>query len=1232
MPGDLRLTAKDRILLHLLEFAKYAESPEVPPAMTQAGIALASWIDDRHIPQNIRPLLQEGLVRGRTVHIKGGTQRRKVYDLTDSGRLTAARLREAVRAEPVQVRDGSGVHESTVSQVLQEVGGTRSLLEIAHESVETGVVDLSTLVSPAETTAEIVPPEGLRLEREYNWTGAVDAYKIAIASTAKHDFQRQGPLYERLGYALHRAAMQAAQLTEFRGRMQEAIESCEKARDAYVRSGKSENSGAVLRCQATSAYMRFWLATALDDRRKNLEKAWELTKAALAALEEPGDAREYGTTKNRLSLVPVLRLCTEWDIKPLEPVMREAVEEGERAIRALSASADHRELAKAYVRTAADLNLLAARLSSIEERGELFRKVAEYWHKARELSEETALLEPFTGPAVEGDGTDRTLATLARALDYAKATGDHFALGWVLESLAYHRYWKSMATEDLDQWRGVLKKGLEDSEDSKRQFALVALPTIMTGSFTGEIMPAQYFYELSRRELAPGARYDLLSKSLEAARDGVRRTEEFGFPDDITGAWAMCCDVLIGLSEIEQNTERRRRWTEEALRTIDEVERMVDQRDPASFFNRGDVRITRARARAQLADLSESPEVKIGLLRDAVQDAETGLAFCAQDMVFYGSRGEVAGYVYICSFVSDFADMYAGLHELTGDKTYLRRGTDLLERVADLFRRADLPSRVAEFHWQAAKIYDSLEDHMEAAKEFSFASATYKAATVRVPQLQDLYQDLALYMQAWSEIEKARHHHSREEYGQARDFYERAATIHRLTKGWGFMAPNYAAWAQVEEAEDLSRAERTREAIEVFKRADELFREARVSLEGARDSLRDLEERKMVEALVKAAERRSRYCAARIALEEARVLDKKGEYSSCSQRYGEAAGGFEKLVAEAESNRDRRDLSLIATLAKAWGTMAKAEADASPDLYAEAARFFEAARELSPSEKAKALALGHGRFCQALEAGTRFADVRDPALYAAAVGYLESAASHYARAGVETASEYAQASKCLFDAYAAMDRANLETDPERKTKAYLAVEKILEASAAAFGKAEQAGKKDQTLRLLGHVKRERDLATSLTEVFRAPLIVSSPAAFAAPAPSYEHAVGMETLEHADIRARLTPSVTELAVGEELELTLEFANAGRAAGQLVDVEGFVPRDFELEAVPEKCELDGDALNLKGRLLEPLKTDQVRIILRPHAKGVVSLRPRIVYLDELGNRKSHELAPVEVNVSE
>src|SRR2546428_1131933 len=93
----LRLTVKERILLHLFDFTKFAESIDVTQAITHTGIATPTRIEGQHVMQYTRPLLKEGLVRERLAHITSSSRRRKVYDLTAASKIAAGRLRRAAK-------------------------------------------------------------------------------------------------------------------------------------------------------------------------------------------------------------------------------------------------------------------------------------------------------------------------------------------------------------------------------------------------------------------------------------------------------------------------------------------------------------------------------------------------------------------------------------------------------------------------------------------------------------------------------------------------------------------------------------------------------------------------------------------------------------------------------------------------------------------------------------------------------------------------------------------------------------------------------------------------------------------------------------------------------------------------------------------------------------------------------------------------------------------------------
>ena len=84
----------------------------------------------------------DGLVQERTAHVKGSVQRRKVYVLTEDGRRKALEIRDRVRSAIVRVRDASGIRDVTVAEALLEARGSKSILDVLRESLETGSVDL----------------------------------------------------------------------------------------------------------------------------------------------------------------------------------------------------------------------------------------------------------------------------------------------------------------------------------------------------------------------------------------------------------------------------------------------------------------------------------------------------------------------------------------------------------------------------------------------------------------------------------------------------------------------------------------------------------------------------------------------------------------------------------------------------------------------------------------------------------------------------------------------------------------------------------------------------------------------------------------------------------------------------------------------------------------------------------------------------------------------------------
>jgi len=538
--------------------------------------------------------------------------------------------------------------------------------------------------------------------------------------------------------------------------------------------------------------------------------------------------------------------------------------------------------------------------------------------------------------------------------------------------------------------------------------------------------------------------------------------------------------------------------------------------------------------------------------------------------------------------------------------------------------------RIAESYWKIAKAQDVLGERSEAAESFENASESYVKTAEKIPQLKDFYQEHASYMMAWGEFERAKQSHAEKSYMQAKEHYEKAAELHKSTERWSYLAPNYLAWARLEEAEDLSRREETEEARDLFQRATGLFEEAKRSIEIKLRLTQDEEERELLVSLAQASDLRRDYCLGRNALEEGRILDRQGDHLASSRRYGSAAETFQRIAGASEEAQ--MELQPLVCLCQAWQKMTMAEAEASAIMYLEASKLFEKAKAHVDDERSKRLALGHSRFCRALEAGARFEDKNEIAYYNEAIKHLESAARHYVRAGVKSAADYAEATQRLFDAYVYMDNASKDTDPMKRARYYQMAEKVLETSAGSYLMAKHPEKSEEVQRLLGRVREKRELAVTLSQVLHAPTTISTTEVFNAPMPTREKAVGLERFESADIQANLITRRREVGVGEDLELEIELVNAGKAPAQLVKVENIVIEGFELKSYPDICRVEDSYLDMKGRTLSPLKTQELKLVLKPLTKGEFELKPRILYLDEAGKYRSHEPDPVSITVQE
>lgn len=176
------MTVKERILLHLFDFTRYADDYTVPLGVTQSGIVDAVGIRVQHATQYLRPLVEADLVVENVRHIEGQARRRKTYFLSPGGRREASALRSSLFEETVRFRRRSGREEElSLAQVYQEERRGSALVELVQEIGETALLTEQVRATPSEFVdyAGEAPPVEDFYGRQEELTGVTEALQSA---------------------------------------------------------------------------------------------------------------------------------------------------------------------------------------------------------------------------------------------------------------------------------------------------------------------------------------------------------------------------------------------------------------------------------------------------------------------------------------------------------------------------------------------------------------------------------------------------------------------------------------------------------------------------------------------------------------------------------------------------------------------------------------------------------------------------------------------------------------------------------------------------------------------------------------------------------------------------------------------------------------------------------------------------------------------------------------------
>ena len=1060
--------------------------------------------------------------------------------------------------------------------------------------------------------------------RKYRWVEAAKVYEEILRSESRAN-RTAAEMWQRIGFSYSRASRQAEDLDEFKKLRQLAAQAYKNAAECFGESDDFTNQGKRARCIAIAEYVSSWQATNVSEKKDMLDQCCTFGRTALETFEKAGDDLVYGETCNDLLLCLFDDLNIASSAQEKRTIAHRGIDYGEKAITLLSKQQETSELLLAYS-LASLQSWYAANISEQEtESRELSQRSLRYSEKAVTLSEDA---DPYSKAMSRWAAAlcslffkgelDSSKKYAQEMLQQGTLTRDNYLKGVALYLLAFITELSIPREATPDRKKERCDEVIEYAEEGIRCLQLVSQDFFIAETSKSY---AESYTALAREvEVDVEKKRTLLKKAAEIGRKGLDHAIRAGSPDATASTLHTLSKSLSFHSDLIPEKQEKTELLEEALARRKGYVEIVERTFPSNDWILGVGKYYEALIEAELARLETEQSEKATLFQNAVSDMENGVSRCN---TWIASR-PTPSLVAVAKFEDTLGETLDELFTLTGARDTLPRAIKAYQDAMEKFKNVDLPSRVAECYWKIARDNDYMGEHQEAAANFENATTYYRAAAKKIHQFTDFYQDYAVYMAAWNQIEQAKLAHKREEYGEAKQNYEKTAALLNKSKLWNCLASNFLAWSLLEQAEDLSRQEESAEAIESFKKATNLFEESMETIKDAQEQLGRIEQIH----LIKTSDTRRRYCVGRVALEEGKILDRQGDHVASSTKYGSAAERFHEAADNMEE-AERQELVPIISLCRAWQTMTRAEAESSPDLYSDASQLFEEVRERSTNERAKILALGHSRFCKALEAGTRFESTRDAKLHSIATQHLESAANYYIKAGFKTASEYAMGTQRLFNGYIYMYNANEEADPEKKTRYYIVAERVLKTAAQSYMKAKHPEKAEQIYRLLEKITEERELAMSLGTILHAPTITSSTASFVTPAPSYEKAVGLERFEHANIQGHLTVP-EEVALEEDFEIQLDLVNVARNFGLVLRVDNLIPKDFKVVDVLPTYAIKEGSVDLGGKRFDPLKVESIKISVRAGSFGLFTMSPHVTYIDEAGQFLACKPEAVQIKV--
>ncbi|MFX1502713.1 MAG: carbon-nitrogen hydrolase family protein, partial [Promethearchaeota archaeon] len=607
--------------------------------------------------------------------------------------------------------------------------------------------------------------------------------------------------------------------------------------------------------------------------------------------------------------------------------------------------------------------------------------------------------------------------------------------------------------------------------------------------FFAEFLPVFYYTNMALRSFFTiRQRKTYANKGIEHAKiamEGISQLYYSTWPNQmLTYSYAQLSSLATSKQERDQNARKMFQYAQKS-------------HDIGKRYEGGIIRATGLsslyRAYKTRAELSENKDQKIEMLTAAADASKRYLEHTPEQW-----RGILTGKMRL-------ALLYEEINIITGEIDMLLQAEEVLNEVIKDSINGRYYSYAAVAYEYLARMEDRLGNYMISAEKYGQVQECYSKSVeaIQYKLLKERIKEKISYANAWNLIELAKLHNKQENHLLAKENYAKACEILKQLPSNNYEASYYSAWTFLEEAEQFSKQERHDDAIEQFKSSSEHFDMALNVLEEVLKQSKDKLEIERIKKLKNVARVRINYCSARMNVEKARILGKKGEHLLSAENFSLAATQFKSVCTKFKIERERRELEAIYHLCKAWESMEYAESNEDSNKFAEAAHLFEKASNFFSNSKLKILSSSNSAFCQALELGCIFDESTKTSikseLYPKIKVMLRKAASSYKKGGFINEADWALATSTYFDAAWHLIQADEEMDLEKKKGLLKIGSGILKSAADLFGKSGYINKEKAILEQLELVLKEEKIIISALNTISEPSITKSAVGIIAPA-------------------------------------------------------------------------------------------------------------------------------------